>query len=416
MPDLDDGASGTARPTVFLSYASEDREIARTIRDLLGGFGLEVWFDENELGGGEAWDQKIRRQIRECTYFLPLISAQTQARNEGYFRREWRLAVERTLDMADDRLFLLPILIDDTAQSAARVPEKFLTVQWLKVPGGRPTPAFESLCRRIASGAHTPPTPERPAGRREAAAASAALLPEFPTHEPGQTIRFWFEVVAWACRISWARFKRMRSWVRIVVYVWLAIWLLSRCHSSTEQVSADISPAAAKKIEALTQSVKSDPTKEDVVKYGTQFLKTLAEDADEGAVEGSPLLAINFTAPDADPAAQQFAKSVFASVYGTVAISHRGQVSLSKESRSCDELGPALELAKANESAYVLCGGIVGKGGGADATDGAPVLTVKIAKVADGSLLWSRSYPAAGADAGKIAAEVDAKIPPLAAK
>jgi len=144
MPDAE--ALNSNRPlTVFLSYASADREAARALRDALPAFGLEVWYDETELGGGEQWDQKIRKQIRECDFFMPLISAQTEARLEGYFRREWRLAVERTLDMADDHPFLLPIVIDDTGQSGARVPEKFFTIQWLRVPAGRPTPALEAL-------------------------------------------------------------------------------------------------------------------------------------------------------------------------------------------------------------------------------------------------------------------------------
>src|SRR6202167_502898 len=139
-------------PTVFLSYASEDRQAARLIGAVLPGYGLEVWYDESELGGGDAWDQKIRRQIRECDYFMALVSAHTEARHEGYFRREWRLAVERTLDMADDHLFLLPVVTDDTDQAHARGPEEFLGVQWLKVPGGQPTRALESLCRRVAAG------------------------------------------------------------------------------------------------------------------------------------------------------------------------------------------------------------------------------------------------------------------------
>ena len=137
------------KPTVFLSYASEDREAARLLGDALPGYGLEVWFDESELGGGDVWDHKIRRQIRECDYFMAVVSAQTEARHEGYFRREWRLAVERTLDMADDHLFLLPVVIDGTAEAHARVPEKFLTVQWLKLPGGRPTSALGSVCKRV---------------------------------------------------------------------------------------------------------------------------------------------------------------------------------------------------------------------------------------------------------------------------
>ena len=74
--------------SVFVSYASDDREAARSIGDALTSFGLDVWLDQSELGGGDAWDQKIRKQIRECDYFMPIISARTEARLEGYFRRE----------------------------------------------------------------------------------------------------------------------------------------------------------------------------------------------------------------------------------------------------------------------------------------------------------------------------------------
>lgn len=139
-------------PTVFLSYASQDRQAALSLCDALPGYGLEVWYDESDLTGGDAWDQKIRRQIRECDFFMPVISAQTEARPEGYFRREWRLAVERTLDMADDHTFLLPVVIDDTRETGARVPDRFLTVQWTRVPGGKPTAALEALCRRLVAG------------------------------------------------------------------------------------------------------------------------------------------------------------------------------------------------------------------------------------------------------------------------
>jgi hypothetical protein len=38
---------------------------------------------------------------------VPLISVSTDARSEGYFRREWNLAVNRMLDMVDDQPFLL---------------------------------------------------------------------------------------------------------------------------------------------------------------------------------------------------------------------------------------------------------------------------------------------------------------------
>src|SRR5688572_32736173 len=58
-------AQPNACGAVFLSYAREDAEPARRIAEALRGFGIEVWFDLCELRGGDVWDQKIRRQIKE---------------------------------------------------------------------------------------------------------------------------------------------------------------------------------------------------------------------------------------------------------------------------------------------------------------------------------------------------------------
>lgn len=56
--------------------------------------------DKSEIRGGDAWDQKIRRQIRGCALFMPIISAHSQGRLEGEFRLEWKLAVDRSHLMA----------------------------------------------------------------------------------------------------------------------------------------------------------------------------------------------------------------------------------------------------------------------------------------------------------------------------
>jgi tetratricopeptide (TPR) repeat protein len=46
---------------VFVSYASQDAQAAERICAALRGAGIEVWFDQTELRGGDVWDQKIRR-------------------------------------------------------------------------------------------------------------------------------------------------------------------------------------------------------------------------------------------------------------------------------------------------------------------------------------------------------------------
>ena len=48
---------------VFLSYASGDAAAAERIATTLRAAGIEVWFDQSELRGGDAWDASIRKQI-----------------------------------------------------------------------------------------------------------------------------------------------------------------------------------------------------------------------------------------------------------------------------------------------------------------------------------------------------------------
>jgi hypothetical protein len=127
---------------VFLSYASEDADAAKHICDELRVAGIEVWFDQTELRGGDAWDQKIRQQIRDCALFVPIISAHTQARPEGYFRLEWKLAVDRTYLMATEKAFLVPVVVDATTQPEALVPAQFREVQWTRIQTGEVQVAF----------------------------------------------------------------------------------------------------------------------------------------------------------------------------------------------------------------------------------------------------------------------------------
>ena len=160
---MDGGSQSSARGAVFLSYASQDAEAAQRICDALRDAGVEVWFDRSELRGGEAWDRQIRKQIHDCALFIPVISAHTEARHEGYFRREWRLAVERAGDMAEDVTFLLPVVIDDTAENIARVPERFREVHWFRLQAGQASPAFIARAQQLVSGAPSQAPPARAA-------------------------------------------------------------------------------------------------------------------------------------------------------------------------------------------------------------------------------------------------------------
>lgn len=131
---------------VFLSYASQDAEAAQRICEALRAGGIEVWFDQSELRGGDVWDQRIRQQVRDCALFVPVISANTASRLEGYFRLEWDLADQRTHMVARNKAFIVPVCIDRTPDSGADVPESFLRVQWTRLPDGQTSTAF---CDRV---------------------------------------------------------------------------------------------------------------------------------------------------------------------------------------------------------------------------------------------------------------------------
>ena len=136
---------------VFLSYASQDAGAAEKICEALRAAGIEVFFDQSELRGGDAWDQKIRHQIHDCVLFMPVVSKHTQERLEGYFRLEWKLAVDRSHLMATERLFLVPVVVDGTRDQEAFVPDAFRAVQWTRLPGGETPPVFVERIKRLLS-------------------------------------------------------------------------------------------------------------------------------------------------------------------------------------------------------------------------------------------------------------------------
>jgi len=161
---------------VFLSYASQDAEAAQRISDALRAGGIEVWFDQSELRGGDAWDQRIRRKIGDCALFIPIISANTASRHEGYFRLEWDLADQRTHRIARDRVFIVPVCIDSTRSSITDVPESFGRVQWARLAEGQTPPAFVERVRSLLSSETAPPAQAQapaPASAPSPAAAAA---------------------------------------------------------------------------------------------------------------------------------------------------------------------------------------------------------------------------------------------------
>src|SRR5439155_5190121 len=112
---------------------------------------IDAGFDPGELRGAHAWHAAIRRQIKSCALFVPITSANTHTRAEGYFRLEWKLAVDRSHLIAPDKAYLVPVAIDNTPESDERIPDRFRELQWTRLPGGETPPTFVERVQRLLS-------------------------------------------------------------------------------------------------------------------------------------------------------------------------------------------------------------------------------------------------------------------------
>jgi hypothetical protein len=137
---------------IFISYAREDLPAVQRLKAAMDAAGLVTWFDLDRLEGGDDYDRKIHANIGRCSYFVPIVSANTQRRLEGYFRREWSYAVDRSRNIAEGAVFILPVCIDDTPEADAFVPEKFRSLHISRLPGGEPTPDFLRRLQDLSHG------------------------------------------------------------------------------------------------------------------------------------------------------------------------------------------------------------------------------------------------------------------------
>jgi hypothetical protein len=95
---------------VFLSYYHKDQGSARYLYDFLTRQRIDVWKDNISIEMGTEWDLEIKRQILDCACFVVLISKATNEQLEGYFRREWRIALDRRNMQAPGLRFIFPVL------------------------------------------------------------------------------------------------------------------------------------------------------------------------------------------------------------------------------------------------------------------------------------------------------------------
>ena len=100
-------------PSVFISYASEDKDRAMALRDKLKNGGLNPWFDKDGLRGGDDWERMLEKTIKDVDYFVVLQSNALAARETSVVFKEVRHALQRQQEFRFGISFIMPVKIDE---------------------------------------------------------------------------------------------------------------------------------------------------------------------------------------------------------------------------------------------------------------------------------------------------------------
>ena len=94
---------------VFLSYANEDKEIAKKLASKLSEKGYKVWSDE-QVAAGENWGLKVGEALEESDAMVVLVSPDS-LKSQGV-RRE----IEYALKSENYKDRLIPVLLSQTKE------------------------------------------------------------------------------------------------------------------------------------------------------------------------------------------------------------------------------------------------------------------------------------------------------------
>ncbi len=115
---------------VFISYASEDVNLAQQVADTFSAKGANVWFDKRELKGGDEYERLIKHVITHSKRFVPIVSKNTLIERRRFFRKEWAEALgEKAFRLNME--FIVPVRIDNFPIDSPLLPDEFRDAHFL---------------------------------------------------------------------------------------------------------------------------------------------------------------------------------------------------------------------------------------------------------------------------------------------
>lgn len=110
---------------IFISYASEDKEIVEQIYNSLANEGITIWMDKKNLVPGQNWRIEIEKAISFSDIFLACLS-NNSVDKQGYVQKELKTALDFADQKPEGAIFIIPIRLDE-----CEVPYRLKEIQWI---------------------------------------------------------------------------------------------------------------------------------------------------------------------------------------------------------------------------------------------------------------------------------------------
>ena len=182
----------TPSSRIFLAHANEDKPAVQQLYHELKARGFEPWLDKEDLVGGQNWKVAIPKAIHGAGVFLACLSRHSITKM-GYVQNEFRLALNALAQRPQEKIYLIPVRLEDCRVPDLRNPELGLSMadhHWIDLFA---EDGLDRLVRALTEGAGIAPAssagPAEFAPMRVFRDIDAPWCPEMVVIPPGRFMR-----------------------------------------------------------------------------------------------------------------------------------------------------------------------------------------------------------------------------------
>lgn len=140
---------------VFISYASEDRQIATAIFEALKNINVKAWFDDkgkSEITPGSPYWEKIKNGINHSAHFMPIITGNwmlkmtstSSLKNETNMVSDWLAECKRNDSPTQlKENYSIPVIVNNSSFNGVTITEGY--VEQVAVFGVLPNSLFNGI-------------------------------------------------------------------------------------------------------------------------------------------------------------------------------------------------------------------------------------------------------------------------------